>query len=805
MSGGPDRLFNLLPVIYRERDGERGWPLRAVLRTIAQQVDVVEADIEGLYENWFIETCQDWVVPYIGDLIGYQQIHALGETPESRTAAAQALRRVLVSRRDVANTIRYRRQKGASALLELLANDVAGWPARVVEFGRLVGVTQPINHTRVGAAANADIGIADVLDYADGPFDRLAHTADVRRISSQREDGRYGLNHVGLFVWRLRAYSMTKSPAYLMEERSGDHSFTFNILGINTRLYSYPVPEAMPTDIAEEANLPVPIRRRAFEERTRRRREVQRRASPTYYGDGKAVALWTMPNADTRELELIPREKVLPADLSEWAFEPEEGYVAVDPVLGRIAFAPGCGPRGGLWVSYYYGFPADIGGGEYERTVRTGFRPKPPEKKDGDAAATEEIDVRVPVILKVGKSPKADYQTITAALAAVAGESESAPSAAPPAASKKARRAPRTATSETPAAPAARDAIIEIIDSEVYEEEQLQITVQAGQYLEIRAASGVRPVIRRVDWHANRQDDLVITLDRGSRFFLDGVMVSGRGLEIHAAPTERRQGYSSEPGYTQKAPPPAPEPSFEGCETRQVTIRHCTLVPGWMLRNDCAPTRPAEPSITLRNAQARLVVQHSIVGSIQVDENADDAEPIAVSIADSIVDATSADREAIGAPGERPANAVLRIERTTVIGHVAIHAIELAENGIFEGLVTVARKQIGCMRFCYVRPGSRTPRTYLCQPETAVGPLTGEKRARVERRIRPRFNSLRYGSPDYCQLAFACPDEIARGADDESEMGVYHGLYQPQRTTNLRTRLTEYVPAGVDVDIIFAS
>ena len=48
-------------------------------------------------------------------------------------------------------------------------------------------------------------------------------------------------------------------------------------------------------------------------------------------------------------------------------------------------------------------------------------------------------------------------------------------------------------------------------------------------------------------------------------------------------------------------------------------------------------------------------------------------------------------------------------------------------------------------------------------------------------------------------------EEIARGADDESEMGAFHDLFQPQRVANLRARLAEYVPAGMEAAIIFAS
>ena len=64
-----DRLYKLLPYIYQLRDYEQGEPLRALLQVIAEQVEIVEEDITQLYENCFIETCEDWVVPYIGCLL----------------------------------------------------------------------------------------------------------------------------------------------------------------------------------------------------------------------------------------------------------------------------------------------------------------------------------------------------------------------------------------------------------------------------------------------------------------------------------------------------------------------------------------------------------------------------------------------------------------------------------------------------------------------------------------------------------------------------------------------------------------
>jgi hypothetical protein len=176
------------------------------------------------------------------------------------------------------------------------------------------------------------------------------------------------------------------------------------------------------------------------------------------------------------------------------------------------------------------------------------------------------------------------------------------------------------------------------------------------------------------------------------------------------------------------------------------------------------------------------------------------------------LDATSEDRAALGSHEDGLAYARLTIERTTVIGAIRTHAITLAENTIFKGVVTVARRQKGCVRFCYVEPNSRTPRRYHCQPDLAE--QAAEARLRKEAvngnlpaptadeiesakagermRVMPGFNST-------------CPVEITEGADDESEIGAFHDLYMPQRLANLRVRLDEFSPADAEAGIIIAS
>jgi hypothetical protein len=333
-----------------------------------------------------------------------------------------------------------------------------------------------------------------------------------------------------------------------------------------------------------------------------------------------------------------------------------------------------------------------------------------------------------------------------------------------------------------------RYAVIEIVDSGVYTE-PLRVELQAWQSLQLRAANGARPVLRLLDYMADQPDAFAVSGHADSRFVLDGLLVAGRGIRI-GVPVSARSA------------------DDDLCE---VVVRHCTLVPGWSLDCDCEPKRPSEPSIESLQSHATLRIEHSIIGPIEVGVDTMGADPVDIRISDSIVDATRCGRVALGAPDNRLAFATTTVRRTTVFGAWRTHAIALGENALFMGCVTVARRQTGCMRFCYVSPASRTPRRYRCQPDLVHAALTstGAQRdadaARETLRVRPRFNSMRYGMPAYGQLAADCAPEIAGGADDESEMGAFHDLFQPQRRANLRARLDEYSPAVIQSGILLAS
>ena len=723
-----DRLYALLPVVHRMRDADRGYPLKALLRVIAEQVNVVEDDIARLYDNWFIETAQDWAVSYIGDLVGHVPLAEAG-LPADAPACENP--RVLVPRREVANTLRSRRAKGTLALLERLAQDVAGWPARAVEYFKLLARDQNINHLYPRRHCLVDLRDMDALDRLGSPFESIAHSVDVRRIDSHRTTGLFNIPSVGVHVWRLLSLPVTGTAACCVEE-VGPQCFTFSVLGQDAPLFVAPQPEADADQIADELNVPAAIRRHAFD------------ADPgAFYGDGLSLSIRAEGWAGAPGNAIVPLAQIVPADLSGWTYVPRPNQVAVDPVLGRIAFAPLQLPRRGVRVSYRYGLPARLGGGEYERPL---FAPADPGERP---------------VYRVGEGDGFDFPRIADALAQW--------------------------QKDTPA-----DAIIELGSSTVFVE-PLAIVLADGQSLQLRAAQRTRPVLRMIDWQTDLPDALTISLGRRSRISLDGLLITGRPLRVQGASDDARDA--------------------DPCGAR-VVIRHCTLVPGWAIDCDCQPRRPAEPSLEIGNVRAAVVIEHSIVGAIVVSEDAVALDPITLTIRDSIVDATDPTRQAIGGPGDGIAHATLTLSDTTVFGIVDTHAIALAENCIFTGCVNVARRQLGCMRFCYVPCGCRTPRRYRCQPDEAIAEL----RRRVpdpdrlhaeilseQLRLLPQFTSERYGAPGYAQLGPRCAPEIARGADDDSEMGAYHDLFQPQRAANLRARLAEFTPAGMHVGLLFAN
>lgn len=302
MSDTPaNRLYDLLPALYRLRDDATGGQLRALLDVIAEQLDLVEDDIDQMYQNWFIETAQEWLVPYIGDLLGVKPLHTVaGETSLSLRAY-------------VANTIAYRRRKGTAAVLEDLARAVSGWPARSVEFFQRVHTTQNLNH-RNPNRRSVNLREMDTLDRLDGPFDSLTHTADVR--PPAQANGWHSIKRVGLFLWLLKAYPLRNVTA----RRSTSHPFGwhFHPLGTPVTLFNQPGTPGELARLAAESDLPAPIRPLAFAlDLAAYRLEnaalapARRPANSLYYGPDRSLSI-------TIKGQPVPPLEVTAWNLKDW-------------------------------------------------------------------------------------------------------------------------------------------------------------------------------------------------------------------------------------------------------------------------------------------------------------------------------------------------------------------------------------------------------------------------------------------------------------------------------------------------------
>jgi hypothetical protein len=702
-----EEIYRLLPAVYRVRDAEQGGALRELVDVITDQVNVLAESLEQLYDDEFIETCAPWVAPYIGDLIGYRTLH--GVVPQ-----------IASTRDEVANTIRYRRRKGTVSVLEQLAADVTGWPAHAVEFFELLATTQYMNHVRLHAAATADLRGEARLElsgaFQAGAFDTFAHTAEMRRISSR--SGRYNIPNVGIFLWRVQALRLVRTP--LVDADGAGLRYRFDALGTDEPLFNARRTEREITHLAEPLDVPLPLRRR-----------FAKAHLADLFGTGRSFLLETetgtgvdpVPAADIRICDLSND----PAAPGTWAHQPQPGdtHIAVDPVLGRVAYpaTPAAGDT--RLATFHYGAALAVGGGGYDR-----------------AASLEPMQTIVPVS---GGEP------LGPPLASVAG------GGAVQILDSRPYDAPATIAATTPAPNA------------------------ADRDLVLRSANRMRPLL-------SRADQLRLAMDPNTTIVLNGLLLAGAPLVIEES---------------------------ADAERRRLVLRHCTLVPGLTRDSDGDASFVGRASLIVLHPFASVTLDHCIVGPVVAVEGAE------VEANNSVLDATAQEQVAFcgrppaGGGGLRTVSTAaeretgdglepgghLTLEACTVLGKLHAQRLDVSNSLLLARLVDggdpwpapvwAERRQVGCIRFSFVPPGSRTPRRFQC-----AGPDPAH---------RPFHTSLRYGDPAYMQLRRSTHPAIRTGASDESEMGVTHELYQPQRETNLRVRLDEYLRYGLEAGFFYAT
>lgn len=723
-----ERLYRLLPAVHRTRDAlEGGDQLRALLAIAEEELDLLEADVQRLYDDHFIETCQEWVVPYIGELLGVRGLLPIEGAPFSQRGL-------------VANTIAYRRAKGTVAVLEQLARDVTGWGAKAVEYFDLLATTRAMNHRRRSDVAFVDIRSADAASLTGTPFERSAHLADVRHIDNGR--GRYNIPNVGLHVWRLQSYPLdVLASARPVEPGTPDEQgrYTLSPLGFDLPLFNVPRAEEELTHLAGEPNVAAPLRRRPLHdelsERRRARAEHRTDFPEVYFDDSQPVFRIVLKQGEKRRE--IPPEKIAICDLSDPDDPPATGWrrpdatkgleVGVDPQLGRLAL-PAKVTVDAVEVSYAYGFPGDLGGGPYDRSASVAAAmanlPDPDEARHWQKGVT--------ALAPPGHRDL--LPTLAAAITEWNGITERAVG------------------------------VIAVMDSRSYPDD-LEIHVRAGSRLLIVAA----------DWPVDKQPDRRLEALAAERRF-GRLLARGRRPHVGGAITVH-----GEPG----APGAAPgELVLDGLLLEKpVSVAAGDLGLLRIVHSTLAP-ETAGVSVSPANGSLAVELERSISGPVDLP-----ATVPRLRVRDSIVDGRG--DHALSAP-----EADADVQTSTIAGLTRARSLS-AGNSIFMGAVKVKHRQTGCVRYCYLPLSSVVARRFRCHP---VDEAAAE-------RVAPAFTSLdlRRAPSAYGQLADTCPAEIAQGAEDEGEMGAFNFMKNPQRLTNLTTRMDEYLRFGLEAGVVFVT
>jgi hypothetical protein len=315
--------------------------------------------------------------------------------------------------------------------------------------------------------------------------------------------------------------------------------------------------------------------------------------------------------------------------------------------------------------------------------------------------------------------------------------------------------------------PPNRDGVIVIADSATYADGPIKLRLPAGSHLIILSADWPAPEIVTDP----RTPDLISPRNRRPVFNGD-LLISGSAPDASDSP-----GRVTISGLWLNG-----KITVSQGNLGQLRFEDCTLRP------DSSPVVIQTGAVKRRNRRLEAIFSRCILGDITVS-----ATITGLTLSECAIKGTIT---AITTPAT--------IDRTTITRPVSIQSLEASES-IFTDILTVGRTQIGCIRFSYFPVGSRVPRAFQCQPETAVTKNPDEPADQVRARIAPSFTSVRPDHPGFLRLAAATPVEILTGAEDEDQMGVYHREYLSLRKANLRFALSEHLRIGLSAGIFDAN
>ncbi len=761
--------------IYRMRDNEQIPPgqLKHYLALVEEVFADIHKNIEALYHDLFIETCDDWVVPYIGDLLGTS--HLKGDPWSIRA--------------DVADTIALRRRKGTLAGIERLTYNLTKWGVHCAELRENLVWNQHLNHQRpdIGGQPPYSLPTTDrftpirggtvtlrdpaTLSLLKTPFDPFAHVADVK--PPIRGGIRYNLPNLAIFLWRLEDNTIQVSRPFFDEELSviGESiylvRFTIDPLGRPLRLFNtYQFNPDLDPPIAtqlDETPSPIP---------TARLSEECKAGNPEKYF---SIDTYNPSDFDADALDIsdVGLQFHLPSDTFEgqnWPSGDEEhrswiirganlcawenglpdtdavapGDIVIDPVIGRGLIAVDSSDkadalRDHLLITYTYGAVGPVG-------AYPVFRKNPPPPWDND------VDER--------QVSHFIDEPLSNALSNL-----------------------NEATSPV---------IIEINDSMVYDLDWNTV-IRLNQPLLIRAADGQRPIIRLAHPLRFCPVDVADAEDLTVRF--EGVFLTRSDEYLDSDPC----------------------PLISCAALGKLEFIGCTLDPGGFKALDGNRT-PIYPSLTLDNSYGftepdealafdqtpEIVIEKSITGPLLIDSG------YTLSLKDSIIDAGKSVLGTNDAPNTEPSvgDAALfvphfavsaasnvsdgwgpttHVEGITVFGRMRVESIDVSrgiwKGGIWVDTLEIQNNQKGCIKFSYFSGNDdRLPSHPTC--------VTGNE-------VPLHFVSEIFGEPAYGQLAHSSDFRIRERGPDDDVMGAFGFLKEAHKWRNLQIRYREFMPVDI--------
>lgn len=817
-------LYDRLPRVYAKKD-ERQWPpwqLKSYLELVEEILGEVHANIQGMYDDFFIESCNTWVIPYIGDLLGTSHLKG---SPWSLRA-------------DVADTIALRRRKGTIGAIELLTYNLTQWGVHCVELFNNLTWNHHLNHLRPDTTeppfywprrphevhsgshppseTNSPVrgGTVPVrnpamLSLLNSPFDPFGHLADLKPAAGDAI--RYNIPNLAIFLWRLESYRIPVSrpfahglidhedpsiPGARFTARFDVHPLAEPLILFNTHRFD---PTRTPPVITRVDEVGGPIHRA-------RLNSIDGSGNSTNY---LAISTYEHNNHGSYTLSPVGLQLHLPESVFEgeeypqepheevWTFRGEnlcmwevgihppleDHQIAVDPETGR--FIVGLDDQeqaeelfARLMITYSYGSVGPVGSHPMSRSDQ-------PEEFMGETATRIDINFHL--------NPTGLQEAL-----ALVSESNS-------------------------------PVVIEIHDSMVHD---LDLALVYGTFIEdggpnlmlhnslvIRAADSQRPIVRIVsplrfrpstvhDSNPDNQDNLDALMARLT-VRLEGVYIT----------------------HHPEFPSNGNEPLIARSAVHAVEIIDCTLDPGGkrLLKGPGGSSRsPTRVSMRLAepygfdledelafNQTPEIIVRRSITGPLVIDTG------YALYIDDSVIDGGSGTGIPANTAGYAVAGGVLpdgssgwgppsRFNGVTFLGTVRVETITAAST-LFVHSLAVLDNQQGCIRNSYLRTKDETTPQNIGCVTAATAHL--------------RFVSETFGHPAYAQLSRSCdirileqgmnrlqPSQHSFGTDHNrfrqnhenphllvtgDQMGAYGFLLEAHKWRNLQIRYREFMPVDI--------